>query len=82
MKEWWEKEAAFEAAYASGRHAKNLWKYIPNRFAEAIDETLVDQDGYWVYLKEEWNMDGERTIHCYTVADLKEDIKRIRKAGD
>lgn len=82
MAEWWEKEAAFEAAYASGRCAKDLWKYIPNRLVEAVDETNVDLDGYWIYLKDGWNMDGEKTIHCYTVADLKEDIRRIEKVGE
>jgi hypothetical protein len=82
MKAWWEKEAAFEAAYASGRCAKDLWKYIPKKLQEAVDYVDVDSDGYWIYLAEGWCMDDERIIHCHTIEDLKADIKRIRKEGE
>ncbi len=79
MKSWWEKEYAFEKAYASGRYAKDLWKYIPKKLEEAIDETSVDSDGYWIYLNEGWNVDGDRIIHCHTIEDLKHEIKRITR---
>ena len=77
--EWWEKELAYEQTYASGRQAKDLWKYIPQKLREAVDDVGVDSDGYWIYLNEGWNMDGERVIHTYTILDLKEDINDIVK---
>ena len=80
--EWWEKEVRFERAVDNGTYAKDLWKYIPKRLLDAVNEASVDMDGYWIYLNEGWNMDGERTIHCYNIADLKEDIARIRKVVD
>lgn len=79
--EWWEKEYAYETKWQNGTVAKDLWKYIPKRLEEAVDETAVDSDGYWIYLNEGWNEDGERTIHVYTVTDLKEAINGIVK-GD
>ena len=78
-KEWWEKELQFESIFASGRYAKNLWKYIPERLVEAIDDVSVDSDGYWIYLNDGWNEDGERTIHVYTINDIKNAIKGIQK---
>ena len=83
--EWWEKEVAYEKAYSSGRQAKDLWKYIPEKLTEAVDETDVDLDGYWIYLKEGWlAYDGGedcKQIHEYTITDLKAAIKTIRKVG-
>lgn len=79
-------EDIYEAVYASGRQAKNLWKYIPEKFAEAVDETNVDSDGYWIYLKNGYvAYDGGEDccqIHEYSITDLKAAIKTIRKAGD
>ena len=69
--------------YRSGRQADDLWKYIPERISDAVDDTLVDPDGYWIFLKEGWTAydGGEdcRTIHCYSIKDLREDIATIRK---
>lgn len=79
--EWWKKEYQFEQTFNSGRHAKNLWKYIPERLTDAIDDTAVDSDGYWIYLNDGWNEDGERTIHVYNITDLKNAIKGIQKDG-
>ena len=77
--DWWKKEQRYEELFASGRQAKDLWKYIPESLIEAIEETAIDSDGYWIYLNEGWNMDGERVIHTYTILDLKEDINDIVK---
>lgn len=77
--EWWEKEVRFERSVVNGTYAKDLWKYIPKLLLDAVDDASVDMDGYWIYLKEGWHMDGERTIHCYTISDLKDDIARIEK---
>lgn len=78
-------EDVYEVVYASGRQAKNLWKYIPEKLAEAVDETNVDSDGYWIYLKNGYvAYDGAedcKVIHEYTVTDLKAAIKTIRKDG-
>lgn len=77
--EWWQKEQSFADTFASGRQATNLWKYIPNRLVEAIDETAVDSDGYWIYLRDGWHEDGESTIHVYNIADLKNAIRNIER---
>ena len=83
MVEWWEKEEHFYDVYRSGRHATDLWKYIPERFVEAIDDTAIDSDGYWIYLRDGYraydlDVDGG-IIHEYSIADLKEAIKTIRR---
>lgn len=82
--EWWEKESAYEDQFRSGRQAKNLWKYIPQKLCEAVSEAYSDSDGYWIHLNEGWiAYDGGNDcgiIHCYTINDLKADIKTIRKA--
>lgn len=76
-------ENKYEAVYASGRQAKNLWKYIPEKLAEAVDETVTDTDGYWIYLNDGYvAYDGAedcKIIHEYNVANLKAAIKTIRK---
>lgn len=77
--EWWEKEAAFEERYSRGQVTDDLWKYIPEKLMDAVCDTAVDQDGYWVYLEEGWTMDGDNTIHTHTIADLRADIRRIRR---
>lgn len=64
---WFEKEAEFEEQYKTGRHAKNLWKYIPARQQAFVDGVCVDSDGYWIWLDENHvAYDGGedcRTIH-------------------
>lgn len=84
--EWWEKEAYYAKLYASGKQAKDLWKYIPDKLNEAIAYTSIDMDGYWIFLEDGWiAYDGGedcRTIHCYNIADLKKDISTIRKEGE
>ena len=82
---WEDKAGDFERSYYAGRCARNLWAYIPERFADAVDETAIDADGYWIYLKEGYtSQDGGedcRTIHDYTISGLKAAIKTIRKGG-
>lgn len=77
--EWWEKEQAFETKWNNGTTAKNLWKYIPEKLYDAIDDTAIDSDGYWIYLNKGWHVDSERIIHVYTIEDLKNDIRNIEK---
>ena len=78
-----EKEYNYERAYQSGKQAKSLWKYIPQKIEDAIDETMIDSDGYWIYLADGWTAyDGGEDcgiIHCYTISDLKEDIATISR---
>lgn len=81
--EWWEKEIAYEQTYASGRQAKDIWKYIPAKLQEGVTDAFSDQDGYWIWLDEDHvAYDGAKDcgmIHEYNIADLKESIKTIRK---
>ena len=49
--DWFEKEAAFCDRFRNGTHCKNLWKRIPKKIWDVIDDTNVDSDGYWVYRK-------------------------------
>lgn len=81
--EHWEKEEHFAETFANGRTAKNLWKYIPNRLLEAIEDCYTDCDGYWVCLADGYvAYDGGgdcRQIHEYNVTDLRMAIKTIRK---
>lgn len=82
---WSEKECSFEDRFNAGRIPRFIDKHIPKRLddAGAIEETLVDSDGYWIYLAHGWtSRDGGEDcgiIHCYTIADLREDIATIRK---
>lgn len=80
---WEDKGYTYEKTYRTGRQAKNLWKYIPDKLADAIDDTMIDIDGYWIYLADGWtSRDGDvdcGIIHCYTISDLKEDIATIRR---
>lgn len=75
----------YEDLYRQGRQAKDLWKYIPKKLEDAVDDTAIDSDGYWIYLAhwDGWTCydGGEENImiHCYTIKDLIEDIKTIRK---
>ncbi len=34
---------------------------------------------YWIYLKAGYEVDGQSTIHEYTIRDLKEELKRIKE---
>ena len=79
MAEWHEKEARF------GEHApsRNIWRYIPKKLYEAVENAVVDLDGYWIYLNTGWTAyDGGEDcglIHDFTISDLKASIKTIRK---
>ena len=83
--DWFDKEEAFERVWQSGREAKDLYKYIPQRLkdAGAIATCDVDSDGYWIYLEDGWFAydAGEDCgiIHEYTVADLIKAIKTIEQ---
>ena len=84
--ESWQKEAAYEAIYSAGRQATNIWKYIPEKLKEGVTDAFSDSDGYWIWLDHEeggWvAYDGGEDcgmIHEYTIADLKQAIKTIRK---
>ena len=84
--EWWKKEQRFEEALQSGRASMDLWKYIPQSKAEAVEDTATDIDGYWIWLAEGYSAyDGGSdcgTIHEYTITDLRKAIKTIRKRGE
>ena len=43
--EWWEKEYAYEVKWQNGTVAKDLWKYVPRRLEEAVDDVLVEITG-------------------------------------
>ena len=81
----WEKEMTYDGRMRSGRIAKSLYRYIPNRLLVAVNDTAIDPDGYWIYLNEGWtSYDGGEDcgiIHEFTVADLKNAIKTIRKGS-
>ena len=83
--EWWEKENAYEQAFLRGRVSYDLWKYIPDKLSSAIHCTETSTDGYFIYLNYGWRAyDGGEDcgiIHEYTIADLKDAIKTIRKVG-
>lgn len=76
------KEDMYADVYRAGRQAKNIWKYIP-RSVSGVTNAFSDSDGYWVWLDEDHvAYDGGEDcgiIHEYTIADLKEAIKTIRK---
>lgn len=81
--EAWEKEVAYEAVYAAGRQAKNIWHYIPTKLQEGVTNAFSDSDGYWIWLDSDHvAYDGGEDcgiIHEYNIADLKAAIKTIRK---
>lgn len=82
MKEPWEKEEEYERRWASGRVPQDIWKYVPDKYADAVTDAFADSEGYWIWLgKDYFAYDGGAdcgSIHEYTVADLKEAIKTIR----
>lgn len=80
------KEEKYNDLYRGGRQAIDIWKYIPKKVREGVTDAFSDCDGYWIYLDHEeggWvAYDGAEDcggIHEYTIADLKEAIKTIRK---
>lgn len=80
---WGEKEAAYEKAYRQGRQAKDIYKYIPDKYLGGVTNAFSDSDGYWIWLDEDYvAYDGGEDcgmIHEYNIADLKTAIKTIRK---
>jgi len=85
-REWWEKEEAYQQAYRQGKVCTWLWKYIPDRLAEAVAWVDTNLDGYWIYLNNEdegWraydHAEDCGIIHEYNISDLKEAIKTIEK---
>lgn len=82
VKQWFEKEQDFETRYRNGTHCRNLWKYIPRNKLEAVDDATVDSDGYWVYLADGWTDDGDRVIHAYTVKDIVDAVKNVKKEAE
>ena len=70
---------------------KMVERMIPRAKKAAIREIYEDEDGFWIILNEGWNADGMdfncRTIHSggdemtdtETIADLKDQIRQIRK---
>ena len=83
--EWFEKEDEYEKRWASGRVPDRwkLWNYIPKSKHAFIDDVHADSDGYWIWLDEDHvAYDGGedcRIIHEYTLADLREAAKTIRR---
>lgn len=82
MKAWWEKEYAYEKAYAAGRQSKYIWQYIPAGLQAFVIDAYSDSDGYWIWLESGYvaydGGDDCRIIHEYTINDLKQAIKTIR----
>jgi len=80
---WYEKEPAYDKAYRAGKVSRDIYKYIPRKLSEAIDDCVIDPDGYWVYLNPGWSAYDHdvdcRIIHEYSIADLKQAIKTIAK---
>lgn len=85
MSEWILKEERYEKLYASGRQAQDIWKYIPEKFMEGVDNAFSDSEGYWIWLESGWvAYDGGEDcgiIHEYTITDLKDAIRTIRKGS-
>lgn len=79
----WEKQGRFENRRRNGTDAANLWKYVPKKLKDAIDDVWVDPDGYWVYLNEGYTAYDHGsdcgTIHECTIADLREAFKTVQK---
>lgn len=87
-KDYYEKETEYCERFRQGRTARDIWKYIPKKVQEGVTNAFADSDGYWVLLDYEeggWvAYDGGEDcgiIHDYTLEDLKESIKTIRKKG-
>ena len=80
---WAEKEERYSRQYAAGKVSTNLWKYIPYKYWNGIYSAYTDADGYWITLDSTHTAyDGGEDcgiIHEYTIADLKDAIKTIRR---
>ena len=83
--EWWEKEYSYERTYMMGRQAKDLYKYIPKKYMDGVDEAFSNSDGYWIWLHEGYRAYDLGSdcgiIHEHNIADLKEAIKTITKVS-
>lgn len=81
MSRWSDKEESYGDRR---RRSTDLWKYIPKKLYDAVADTGVDDDGYWVYLNRGWLAYDHGSdcsiIHEYNVADLKEAIKTIGRS--
>ena len=80
---WAEKEERYSRQYAAGKVSTNLWKYIPYKHWRGIFNAYSDADGYWITLDSTYTAyDGGEDcgiIHEYTIADIKDAIKTIRR---
>lgn len=78
--EWFNKEFSFEQRT---RKSGNLWQYVPAKKSIGVNRAFTDSDGYWIELAEGWTAyDGGEDcgiIHEYTISDLRDAIKTIRK---
>jgi len=86
MDNWYDKEQRYYDAFDAGKVSKDIWKYIPKKYYPAVTNAFADSDGYWVWLDNEnggWRAyDGDEDcgmIHEYTIEDLKNAIKTIKK---
>ena len=83
MDDYETKQERFWMSRGERGKATDLWRYIPQKYWDAISDCDSNEDGYWVYLEEGYRAydGGEdcKQILCYTIADLKKDIKTIRK---
>ena len=66
---------------------KRIMRYIPKSKIDAIQDAYTeDENGYWIILDKHWNADHMdqdcRTIHEYTIKDLRYQISGIRKLTD
>ncbi len=57
---------------------------IGKKYESAISEVFKDSDGYWIYLNYGYISTETQcgTIHEYTLADLRKQLKTIRKIED
>lgn len=83
MTEWWEKEDSYDSRT---RKCADIWKYIPKKLYPAVADTLIDDDGYWIYLEEGWSAYDHGSdcsvIHEYNISDLRAAIKTIKNYID
>lgn len=81
--EWWEREISFQDTLERGRQAKNIWKYIPKKYREGIENAFTDSDGYWIWLDEQHEAyDGGEDchmVHEHRISDLIEAVRTIRR---
>lgn len=83
MKNWAQKENEYEERSSCGTIARDLWKYIPQKLYEAVDDCVIDSDGYWIWLKKGYLAYDHGSdcgiIHEYRISDLRDAIKTIKK---